>query len=110
MKRLLILLFILIGAVTLNAQLLLKGKPLFVDSSTIRISISTEEKPLLEITGKDTVIYDTLGLIRWLLKKQTEDWEEISRYRKQVWRAYEILNSISGILVQEPKRKQHFKL
>lgn len=72
--------------------------------------IRSNTQPLMTIRNRDTVISDTMGLIRYLLKEHESMTGEIQKYQKQLYKASVALESINSVMFYQPKRQQFLKL
>jgi hypothetical protein len=64
----------------------------------------------MRFSDKDTIIYDTMGTIRYLLKLHSNAWDRIQWLEKKLDKAEQTMESIDGILFWERKRPKYFKL
>jgi hypothetical protein len=78
--------------------------------SYFNIDISDSVRPLIRITATDTIINDTLGSIRYLIKENQRLYDANEKLNEKLLKADKMMGRIDGLLLYLPKREQHFKL
>lgn len=73
-------------------------------------SVGNEKVLMRVINKKDTTIYDTIGLVRYLLKDNDIMYDSNRYLREQFYKSMQLLDIINGIMFVLPKKKEEGRL
>jgi hypothetical protein len=80
-------------------------------SQDLEITLTNDsDNVVMRITNKDTIVYDSMGTIRFLLKYYDLLLGDLRRTEIRLQRAEETMQTIDGIMFWQPRRPKYFKL